>query len=188
MPLISSTFFLSQQLSSDRNIFTMQINALLIASALAATCSGAAAPLPTARAVIPRLNSNEYLNYTTLTGFFAQDDPATDVSTFDYVSLPITMYQDRVNFRQTTTNFGLLNISYPTDNEIYPSSTQWQKFEHYVWRLNRGSGRFVQYKVLYMGRHGEGYHNTAETYYGTPAWNVRIQPLKDTDPIIKTNS
>ena len=25
-----------------------------------------------------------------------------------------------------------------------------------------------------MGRHGEGYHNAAETYYGTPAWNVRI--------------
>lgn len=23
-----------------------------------------------------------------------------------------------------------------------------------------------------MGRHGEGYHNAAETYYGTPAWNV----------------
>jgi len=22
-----------------------------------------------------------------------------------------------------------------------------------------------------MGRHGEGYHNAAETYYGTPAWN-----------------
>lgn len=22
-----------------------------------------------------------------------------------------------------------------------------------------------------MGRHGEGYHNTAESYYGTPGWN-----------------
>jgi broad specificity phosphatase PhoE len=31
----------------------------------------------------------------------------------------------------------------------------------------------VQYKVLFMGRHGEGYHNVAEAYYGTPAWNVR---------------
>jgi hypothetical protein len=23
-----------------------------------------------------------------------------------------------------------------------------------------------------LGRHGEGWHNAAETYYGTPAWNV----------------
>ena len=30
----------------------------------------------------------------------------------------------------------------------------------------------MQYKVLYLGRHGEGYHNVAESYYGTPAWNV----------------
>ena len=51
-----------------------------------------------------------------------------------------------------------------------------QKFEHYVWRLNRGSGRKVQYKVLYLGRHGEGYHNVAESYYGTPLWNVRAFP------------
>jgi hypothetical protein len=32
----------------------------------------------------------------------------------------------------------------------------------------------VQYKVLYMGRHGEGYHNVAEAFYGTPAWDVRL--------------
>lgn len=27
-----------------------------------------------------------YLNYTSLTGFFLQDDPATNASTFDYVN------------------------------------------------------------------------------------------------------
>jgi hypothetical protein len=26
-----------------------------------------------------------------------------------------------------------------------------------------------------MGRHGEGYHNVAESFYGTPAWDVRIR-------------
>ncbi|KAL8955530.1 MAG: hypothetical protein Q9183_006608, partial [Haloplaca sp. 2 TL-2023] len=30
---------------------------------------------------------------------------------------------------------------------------------------------FTHYKLLYLGRHGEGYHNAAEKYYGTPAWN-----------------
>lgn len=71
-------------------------------------------------------------------------------------------------------NFGLINRAYDTDAEYDPGheKTQWQRFEHKVFRLNRESGRNVQYKVLYMGRHGEGYHNVAEAYYGTPAWDV----------------
>lgn len=28
-----------------------------------------------------------------------------------------------------------------------------------------------------MGRHGDGWHNAAEAYYGTPAWNVRARPV-----------
>lgn len=31
---------------------------------------------------------HSYINYTTLTGFFLQDDPTTNASTFDYVSAP----------------------------------------------------------------------------------------------------
>ncbi len=29
----------------------------------------------------------EYIKYTTVTGFFQQDDPATNAGTFDYVSV-----------------------------------------------------------------------------------------------------
>ncbi|KAH9213634.1 histidine phosphatase superfamily [Leptodontidium sp. 2 PMI_412] len=115
----------------------------------------APAPEPTAAALLPRIRGTEWINYTTLTGFFLQDESDTVPGGFDY----------------STTNFGLINRTYPTDDENRPEWTQWQKFEHYVWRLNRGSGRNVQYKVLYMGRHGEGYHNVAESYYGTPLWN-----------------
>ena len=77
---------------------------------------------------------------------------------------------------QTTTNFGLIDRSYDTDAEYDPRNekTQWQRFEHKVFRLNRDSGRNVHYKVLYMGRHGEGHHNVAEAFYGTPAWDVSI--------------
>lgn len=32
----------------------------------------------------------------------------------------------------------------------------------------------MQYKVLFIGRHGEGYHNAAESYFGIPAWNVNF--------------
>ncbi len=33
----------------------------------------------------------------------------------------------------------------------------------------------MRYKLLVMGRHGQGFHNAAESYYGTPAWNVSIR-------------
>jgi broad specificity phosphatase PhoE len=37
--------------------------------------------------------------------------------------------------------------------------------------LNQAADKNTQYKVIYMARHGEGFHNAAETKYGTPAWN-----------------
>lgn len=37
--------------------------------------------------------------------------------------------------------------------------------------LNANAPLDTIYKVLFMGRHGEGYHNAAQDYYGTPAWN-----------------
>ncbi|MCJ1224604.1 hypothetical protein MMC12_001249 [Toensbergia leucococca] len=102
-------------------------------------------------------DSPEYIKYSTITGFFQQDDPATNASTFNY----------------SATNFGLINRTYLTDSEYDPghTKTQWQRFEHQVYLYNRESGFCVQYKVFYLGRHGEGIHNAAETFYGTPAWN-----------------
>jgi len=76
----------------------------------------------------------------------------------------------------------LINRTYPTDDEfdLHKRETQWQRFEHYVETLNERGGKHTQYKVLFLARHGEGYHNVAESYYGTPAWNVsdRLSPLK----------
>ena len=74
---------------------------------------------------------------------------------------------------QTTTNFGLINRTYPTDKAFDPhgKKTQWQRFASYVTSFNARSEPHTEYKVLFLGRHGEGYHNAAQTYYGTPAWN-----------------
>ncbi len=33
------------------------------------------------------VNATGYLNYTTVTGYFLQDNPTTNASTFDYVSI-----------------------------------------------------------------------------------------------------
>ncbi|GJN67811.1 hypothetical protein PLICBS_001853 [Purpureocillium lilacinum] len=104
------------------------------------------------------------IRYSTVSGYFLQDEPTTNPSGFDYAAW----------------NFGLLNRTYPTDGwgHHQPSSgsvasTQWQRFARWVDYLNsncRNDGR-TRYKVLVMGRHGQGWHNVAETYYGTPAWN-----------------
>ncbi|RAH60994.1 GPI anchored protein [Aspergillus piperis CBS 112811] len=98
-----------------------------------------------------------YINYTTVTGYFLQDEASTDASTFDY----------------TTTNFGLINRTYPSDNPNNDNNllTQWERFHHHITTLNHLSPPTISYKVLFLGRHGEGYHNAAESYYGTPAWN-----------------
>ncbi|KAL9033828.1 MAG: hypothetical protein Q9180_005741 [Flavoplaca navasiana] len=100
---------------------------------------------------------DSHINYTTVTGYFLQDEASTNTSTFSFID----------------TNFGLINRTYATDATYDPNGkkTQWQRFENQVFRLNRESGRKVQYKLIFMGRHGEGYHNAAESYYGTPAWN-----------------
>ena len=102
-------------------------------------------------------NVHTYINYTTIAGYFLQDEPLTNATTFNF----------------TSTNFGLINRTYPNDLSTHGGSrlTQWQRFKRQVSHLNRHAPRDVEYKVLYMGRHGNGYHNAAETYYGTPAWN-----------------
>lgn len=105
-----------------------------------------------------------YLSYSTVSGFFLQDETSTNSSTFSY----------------TSTNFGLINRTYPTDTNYDPQGkkTQWQRFANQVFRLNRDALHGTKYKLLYMGRHGEGYHNTAETFYGTPAWNCYYSLLE----------
>lgn len=82
---------------------------------------------------------------------------------------------------QISTNLGLINRTYPTDDEgdRKRKKTQWERFAFYVNRLNRDAPRNVQYKVLIMGRHGEGFHNVAEAYYGTPLWDVGLLGLSE---------
>ncbi|KAI8804974.1 histidine phosphatase superfamily [Cladochytrium replicatum] len=128
-------------------------------SAVASTFAIAALLAPVANAVkcIPRPSPNSYINYTTITGFFMQDDPNTVPSTFNYA----------------TNNLGLINRTYETDATFDPTGKKpgWARFANYVTSLNANSPDNVQYKVLIMGRHGQGYHNVAESFYGTPAWN-----------------
>ena len=55
--------------------------------------------------------------------------------------------------------------------------TQWQRFEREVNHLNDEAVDGAVYKVLYIGRHGQGVHNVAEKKYGTAEWDVCLEKL-----------
>lgn len=51
------------------------------------------------------------------------------------------------------------------------SDNRWEVFRQKIDQLNTSSSAGTQYKVFFVGRHGEGFHNVAETKYGTEKWN-----------------
>ncbi|KAK5334481.1 putative phosphoglycerate mutase pmu1 [Exophiala xenobiotica] len=115
--------------------------------------------------------------YTTLPGYFLQDDPQTKAQTFDFMK----------------TNFGLVQRPYDSDESLPNNGqgmTPWQRFENHITSLNHAAkrkrdgsedGGHVQYKLLFLGRHGNGYHNIAERHYGNEAWDCHFSAL-DGDP------
>ncbi|KAJ0386896.1 hypothetical protein COL922a_003372 [Colletotrichum nupharicola] len=78
------------------------------------TLSALLALAPAALAGWPEAEGKK-IKYTSVPGYFLQDDNSTDPSGFDYASV----------------NFGLINRTYPTDKQFEPegTKTQWQRFE-----------------------------------------------------------
>ncbi|PWY96516.1 phosphoglycerate mutase family protein [Aspergillus sclerotioniger CBS 115572] len=108
--------------------------------------------------------SKSHWRFSTVPGFFYQSEPSTNASTFDYAS----------------SNFGLIPRSYPTDTTTTPETktkSPWERFAHHIRSLNDTSDENTCYKVLFLGRHGEGYHNVAEREYGTVEWDKHYSLL-----------
>lgn len=115
--------------------------------------------------------------YTTLPGYFLQDDPRTPAEGFQFMN----------------TNFGLVERPYDSDESLPDhgqGQTSWRRFEHHITSLNhaaaephleREDGAGARYKLIFLGRHGNGYHNIAERYYGGEAWDCHFSTL-DGDP------
>lgn len=61
-------------------------------------------------------------------------------------------------------NFGLIDKSYQSSSDASDGSTQWQKLKAHVDDLNKKSPQVSSYKLLFLARHGEGWHNRAEAY------------------------
>lgn len=73
--------------------------------------------------------------------------------------------------------FGLIEQEYDTDKLLADhgrNSTQWQRFAHKLKVMNQIAPRNVTYRLLYLGRHGQGYHNVGIIFYGDAAWDVRL--------------
>ncbi|KAG8898018.1 hypothetical protein FRC01_011066, partial [Tulasnella sp. 417] len=83
--------------------------------------------------------------YETVPGYFIHDDPALDVH----------------ELTPPPARFGLIDSS----------PDYWTKFKAAVKKLNDEAGPSCSYKVVFIGRHGEGYHNAAEAFYGTKEWD-----------------
>ncbi|KAJ7132667.1 histidine phosphatase superfamily [Mycena filopes] len=82
--------------------------------------------------------------YEALTGLFAQDDPLADPAAIG--SAP--------------PRFGLIDVS----------ESRWSALVQKLNELNAKQAD-TSYKLVFFGRHGQGWHNVAEAKYGTEAWD-----------------
>ncbi|KAF5376677.1 hypothetical protein D9615_007908 [Tricholomella constricta] len=115
----------------------------------------AAIPLP--------LHNTGIRSYTTVSGFFAQDNlTATGIPAVSFAATPSPRkIHEFYVYNQIPPYFGLLD----------DSSDRWSKFFAHIHSLNKGADSYTSYKVFFLGRHGQGFHNVAEAKYGTPAWD-----------------
>lgn len=106
--------------------------------------------------------------YFTVQGYFLQDEPATeDGKAFDYVGICFARNSLLLTANEKSRNrfnFGLMVREDFRLRAIF--WTQWQRFENEVRILNKKSAYNIKYKVIYVARHEEGFHNVAETTYG----------------------
>lgn len=74
----------------------------------------------------------------------------------------------------TQPELGLLKQTYSSDDETTSDLPSWTRFIRYVKSLNDAAPENVQYKVLYLTRHGLGFHNIKHAEVGNDEWNVRL--------------
>ncbi|THH21431.1 hypothetical protein EUX98_g8388 [Antrodiella citrinella] len=60
---------------------------------------------------------------------------------------------------------------------IDDSQDRWKIFKQKLHDLNAAAEQGVCYKLVFLGRHGQGYHNVAEAKYGTEAWDAHWSTL-----------
>lgn len=100
------------------------------------------------------LESDMHWRFETVPHVFKQSSNDTDDTTFDYLK----------------ENFGI---------EI-----TWDEINEKLTHLNQNSAANEVYKVFFLARHGEGFHNVAHEKYGNDAWNEYWSKLNGDDDMI----
>ncbi|KAI9625376.1 hypothetical protein KEM48_010948 [Puccinia striiformis f. sp. tritici PST-130] len=88
------------------------------------------------------------LQLSSLSGWFIQDQLNSDPSQF--------------HIYHPNSSFGLINNRSPD---------RWIKFKEQINHLLKNSPSDLRYKVFFIARHGQGFHNLAESKYGTTLWD-----------------
>lgn len=88
-----------------------------------------------------RKNRKEYWKFETVQGIFRQTAEDTDPVSFNYL------------------------------NEHFGRASSWTQIFERLEQLNKASKHNECYKIFFLARHGEGYHNVANAKYGTQDWN-----------------
>ncbi|KAI5457818.1 histidine phosphatase superfamily [Mariannaea sp. PMI_226] len=82
----------------------------------------------------------------------------------------------------TQPHLGLIQgQKYPSDDLTTAGQRDWVRFAAYVKWLNENAPGNVTYKVLYLTRHGFGYHNKKHAEVGTEEWDTRVSFLNGDD-------
>ncbi|QRW11551.1 histidine phosphatase family containing protein [Ceratobasidium sp. AG-Ba] len=64
------------------------------------------------------------------------------------------------------------------------SPTYWSDFKSSIAKLQSEAPKGVRYGVCWFGRHGQGWHNVAESLYGTKAWDEHWSLLNGDGKIV----
>jgi hypothetical protein len=58
------------------------------------------------------------------------------------------------------------------DESLCDGCPPWGRFKGAIAALNRDAPEGTTFRVFFLARHGQGFHNVAEAFYGTALWDV----------------
>ncbi|KAL7958048.1 histidine phosphatase superfamily [Trichoderma compactum] len=116
--------------------------------------------------------SNHSLNYSTLPGSF-QHDEQPEGPQFQATTLP---------------GFGLIDRRYDADGDLEHEQTQWERFIHFLNHLNKEADGQARYKLIFVIRHGQGFHNVKEAQVGRADWEAKWALLDGDDGMTWANA
>lgn len=95
-----------------------------------------------------------YWTFEIVPGFFKQSDSETDEFKFNYLK------------------------------EDFGKTKEWSEIFEQLDELNANAQDNEQYKVMFLARHGQGYHNLANAQYGQKAWDEKWSKLTGDGTIV----